>query len=173
MPLSDEDMYKIMGPSSVAPDEIQLLNKKQFYSWEYYHTLVNELKKKIEVTPNIIVSIGKGGSIPGVILAEIFQCTNLNLGLRSYEGSARGEIHEYQGIKCFEGLRDVNILIVDDIADSGETFKYAVKKFIGNGCERVQTASVFYKTCSKFKPDYYVEKVNEDTWIVQPWESFI
>jgi hypoxanthine phosphoribosyltransferase len=160
-----------MGPTSVSPDEILFLKpKKAFYSWDHFHTLVGEVKKKIQTTPNIIVSIGKGGSIPGVILAEEFECTNLNLGLRSYKGKTRGEIHEYQGIKCFEGLKDANILIVDDIADSGETFKYAVNKFIGNGCDRVQTASVFYKPCSKFKPDYYAEEVEETIWIVQPWE---
>lgn len=146
------------------------MSKKTFYSWDHFHTLVGEIKKKVQTTPNIIVSIGKGGSIPGVILAEMFECNNLNLGLKSYKGETRGDIHEYQSIKCFDGLRDANILIVDDIADSGETLKYAVNKFKGNGCERVQTASVFYKPCSKFKPDYFAEEVEETTWIVQPWE---
>ena len=177
MPLSDEDMYRIMGPTSMAPDELGKIKqstrpKKQYYSWDHFHTLVGEIKKKVKTTPNIIVSIGKGGSIPGVILAEAFECNNLNLGLKSYKGQERGTIHEYQGIKCFEGLRDANILIVDDIADSGETFKYAVNKFLGNGCERIETASVFYKPCSKFKPDSYAEEVEETTWIVQPWEAF-
>lgn len=145
---------------------------KQHYSWNHFHTLVGELKKKIKKTPNIIVSIGKGGSIPGVILAEMFECNNLNLGLKSYKGQTRGEIHEYQGIKCFNGLRDADILIVDDIADSGETLQYAWRKFIGNGCERIETASVFYKPCSKFKPDAYAEEIEENVWIVQPWENF-
>lgn len=145
--------------------------RKQHYSWDHFHTLVNEIKKKVQTPPNIIVSIGKGGSIPGVILAEMFECNNLNLGLKSYKGKQRGDIHEYQSIKCFDGLRDANILIIDDIADSGETLKYAVNKFIKNGCERVQTASVFYKPCSAFKPDYFAEEVEETTWIVQPWES--
>jgi len=146
------------------------MSKKAFYSWDHFHQLVGEIKKKVEITPNIIVSIGKGGSIPGVILAEMFECNNLNLGLKSYKGQNRGDIHEYQGIRCFEGLKDANILIVDDIADSGETLQYAWRKFTGNGCERVQTASVFYKPCSKFKPDYFAEEVDEKTWIVQPWE---
>lgn len=162
-----------MGPTSVAPDEIlnlKPMSKKQHYSWDHFHTLVGKIKRKVQTTPNIIVSIGKGGSIPGVILAEMFECNNLNLGLKSYKGETRGEIHEYQGIKCFDGLRDANILIVDDIADSGETLKYAVSKLKGNGCESVQTASVFYKPCSKFKPDYFAEEVDEKVWIVQPWE---
>ena len=145
--------------------------KKQYYSWEHFHTLVGEVKKQVTPIPNIIVSIGKGGSIPGVILAEIFECNNLNLGLKSYQGQSRGQIHEYQSPRCYEGLQDANILIVDDIADSGETLKYAVNKFIGNGCERVKTASIFYKPCSIFKPDFFAEEVSESTWIVLPWES--
>jgi hypoxanthine phosphoribosyltransferase len=144
---------------------------KKHYTWEQFHVLVNKIKDQIQAAPNIIVSIGKGGSIPGVILAEAFDCNNLNLGLKSYKGQNRGSIHEYQSIKCFDGLRDLNILIVDDIADSGETFKYAISKFKGNGCEMVRTASVFYKPCSKFKPDYFAEEVEETAWIVQPWES--
>jgi hypoxanthine phosphoribosyltransferase len=162
-----------LGPTSMSPDELgEIKNniKKQSYSWDHFHSLVCELKKQIEVAPNIIVSIGKGGSIPGVILAEMFECNNLNLGLRSYNGQQRDIIHEYQEISNFEGLRDLNILIVDDIADSGETLKYAVTKFTGNGCENLKTASVFYKTCSKFKPNYYAEDVEENIWIVQPWE---
>jgi uncharacterized protein len=162
-----------MGPTSVSPDEIAYLEqpKKQYYSWEHFHTLVGKVKKRVKVSPDIIVSIGKGGSIPGVILAEMFNCNNLNLGLKSYKGQTRGKIHEYQPILCFDNLRDLNILIVDDIADSGETFEYAVKKFIKNGCKKVETASVFYKPCSKFKPDSYAEEVDEKTWIVQPWET--
>lgn len=171
MPLSDEDMYVVMGSANKV-NENKNLPKKAFYSWDHFHTLVGEIKKQIKTKPNIIVSIGKGGSIPGVILAEMFECNNLNLGLKSYKGQTRGNIHEYQPITCFDNLRDLNILIVDDIADSGETFEYAVNKFKGNGCERVETASVFYKPCSKFKPDSYAEEVEETTWIVQPWEPF-
>jgi len=145
--------------------------KKQHYTWDHFHTLVEKVKEQVRPTPNIIVSIGKGGSIPGVILAEAFECTNLNLGLRSYKGKTQGTIHEYQSLNSFEVLRDADVLIIDDIADSGETLEYAVNKFKGNGCERIQTASVFYKPCSKFKPDCFAEEVEETTWIVQPWES--
>ena len=144
---------------------------KNTYSWEHFHTLVGEIKKKISPKPNVIVSIGKGGSIPGVILAEMFECNNLNLGLKSYKGQVRDKIHEYQDLRCYEALQDANVLIVDDIADSGETLKYAVNKLKGNGCEQVKTASVFYKPCSNFKPDYFAEEVSENTWIVQPWET--
>ena len=72
-----------MGPTSIAPDEIlDIKVKKQYYSWNRFHELINKVKKQIDIPPNLIVSIGKGGSIPGVVLAEIFECNNINLGLK-------------------------------------------------------------------------------------------
>jgi len=173
MPLSDEDMYRIMGPTSMSPDElgkVKKQNPKAYYSWEHFHVLVNEIKKQVETIPDIIVSIGKGGSIPGVILAERYGVNNLNIGLKSYDKQDRGKIEEYQSLPYNESLKDMNILLVDDIADSGSTFTYTLNKLKGYFCDKVQTASVFYKPCSKFKPDYIGLEVDADTWIVQPWE---
>ena len=144
--------------------------QKMFYTWDYYHTLVGELRKKISPAPNIIVGIGKGGLIPGVILAESFECTLLNYGVRSYNGYSKENVVEYQPIEDFNVLRDANVLIVDDIADTGTTFAYAVKKFRKNFCERITTASVFYKPKSEFKPDHIALETSNDIWIVQPWE---
>lgn len=145
--------------------------KKEVYSWEFYHHLVLELKKQITPAPNFIIGIGKGGLMPGIILAEQFECTLVNFGLRSYSGTFRDNIQEYQTLQHFEVLRDSNILIVDDIADTGSTFEYAVKKVKDNFCERITTASVFYKPKSIFKPDFIAREVPNDTWIVQPWEK--
>jgi len=64
-----------------------------------------------------------------------------------------------------------NILIVDDISDSGGTFievlkilkeKYPHKNY--------KTISIFYKPSSKFKPDFYFHKTNE--WINFFWEEY-
>jgi hypoxanthine phosphoribosyltransferase len=145
--------------------------QKTKYSWDAFHSFVLNIKRQLPTKPDIIVSIGKGGSIPGVILAEAYNINNLNLGLKSYSKYDRGKIHEYQSLHDFENLRDLNILLVDDIADSGATFKYSVNMLNKNYCDHVQTASVFYKPCSVFKPDYYGTEVDESVWIVQPWEE--
>lgn len=171
-----------MGPTSMSPDELGSLKKqdnnmtensqpkKQFYDWLIYHKLVDKLKEQINQKPNIIVSIGKGGSIPGVILAEHFDTNNLNLGLKSYNNFNQSKMIEYQPLPSYESLRGANILLVDDLADTGETFKYALDKFKQNKVEYVKTASVFKKKESTFTPDYFVEEVPSYVWIVQPWE---
>ena len=81
-----------MGPTSIAPDEI-LDIKKQYYSWNRFHELINKVKKQIDIPPNLIVSIGKGGSIPGVVLAEIFECNIIILALKSFKEPSQGIIH--------------------------------------------------------------------------------
>tara|TARA_R110000868_G_scaffold103681_11_gene285374 strand:+ start:3679 stop:4125 length:447 start_codon:yes stop_codon:yes gene_type:complete len=144
---------------------------KQHYSWDTFHSYVHEIQKQVQQKPDIIVSIGKGGSIPGVILAEHFKINNLNLGLKSYNKQDRGSIHEYQSLPLNDSLRDMKILLVDDIADSGETFMYSVNKLKGYFCDNIQTASVFYKPCSKYKPDCVGITVDSNIWIVQPWEQ--
>ena len=130
-----------MGPTSVAPDEIPLLKeklnimteesqpKKEYFNWNTYARLVVSLKNKIKRKPDVIVSIGKGGSVPGVILAEFFGVNNLNFGLKSYNNFNQSKMIEYQPIPSYEALRGSNILLVDDLADTGETFKYALDKF--------------------------------------------
>lgn len=177
MPLSDEDMYKIMGPTSMSPDELGYVKSKnveplkQFFNWDHYYRLVVELKNKITLKPDIIVSIGKGGSIPGVILAEHYNINNINFGIKSYVGYNQSKTLEYQSVPSYESLRGMNVLLVDDLADTGETFRYALDKFKQNFVEMVNTASVFKKSKSKFVPNYYAREIDSETWIIQPWEK--
>jgi hypoxanthine phosphoribosyltransferase len=165
-----------MGPTSMSPDELGEISsknfdpKKTYYNWNTYYRLVITLKNKIQNKPDIIISIGKGGSIPGVILAEHFDVNNLNIGLKSYSNFNQSKMIEYQSIPSYEALRGANILLVDDLSDTGETFKYALDKFKEKGVNDVKTASVFKKSKSSFVPDYYVEEISSDVWIVQPWE---
>jgi hypoxanthine phosphoribosyltransferase len=140
------------------------------YNWNDYHKLVKSLIPQFKNKPTIVVSIGKGGSIPGVIIAEYFDIKNINVGLKSYNKYDRSDIVEYQSLTNYNDLINENILLIDDIADSGETFLYATKMLENNNCENVVTASVFYKKCSKYKPDYFAREVDIDTWKVQPWE---
>lgn len=167
----NDNLYN-MGPSSVAPDEIQSTDPvKGFYSWKEYNDKICFLKNLIDVKPDYIVSIGKGGSIPGVILAEHFNVDNYNLGIKSYCDFNQSEIIEYQPLQSYDIFKGKNILLVDDLADSGKTFDYALSKFKENGVENIKTVSVFKKKHSKFVPDFFVEELGNNIWVVHPWEK--
>ena len=147
--------------------------KKQFYSWDIFHTYTLHITRQVVEPPDVVISIGKGGSVPGVILASRFGVNNLNLGLKSYNKKSRGEIVVYQPLSNFDSLRDQNILLVDDIADSGSTLVYASELLSENFCSNVRTATVFYKPSSVFKPDIYGIEVETEEWIVLPWENSV
>lgn len=62
-----------------------------------------------------------------------------------------------------------NILIVDDIVDSGSTFSKIYQKY--SYSNMFTFASLFLKPRSIFKPDHYIKLIDNDIWVQFPWES--
>ena len=72
--------------------------------------------------------------------------------------------------KLQEDLSGRNILIVDDVADTGESLA-EIRKFLESKKPKVmKVATIYIKPWSKVLPDYYVS--NTDAWIVFPWELY-
>jgi len=73
-----------------------------------------------------------------------------------------------------------NILVVDDLDDSGRTFHKALcllREHFGDKFQ-IRTLCLWHKTCSTFMVDYIAEAVGVDPksgkypWIVQPYEDW-
>ena len=63
-----------------------------------------------------------------------------------------------------------NVLLLDDVCDSGETFAVGVEHLRQCGAvNEMRTAALHLKTVSKFIPDFYAEAVNEWRWYIYPW----
>ena len=69
-----------------------------------------------------------------------------------------------------EYIKSKRILIVDDISDTGNTFNNFPKEILTNN--NCVTATIFYKPHSMYKPNYYVDEVNNNLWIVFPYERY-
>ena len=66
-----------------------------------------------------------------------------------------------------------NILVVDDINDSGKTLDYVFNQCYINDVICPKSAVLLSKQSSKFKPTFIGEVINkekDDEWIVFPWE---
>ena len=60
-----------------------------------------------------------------------------------------------------------DMLILDDIADSGHTLSELREEF-----HTPKLGALHYKESSSFKPDFYSVKIDKDYgWIVYPWEK--
>jgi len=58
---------------------------------------------------------------------------------------------------------DSNTLVIDDICDTGETLKFYIE-------QKCPTVTLHYKHSAIVEPTFWRELVDDETWIVYPWE---
>ena len=63
------------------------------------------------------------------------------------------------------------VLLVDDISDEGNTFKYLTDTLHNTAPINLYTASLFIKSKTKFKPDVYYSSLPNNEWVIFPWEK--
>lgn len=142
-------------------------------TWDNIYTDTNTLYKKIIVkfAPDIILGISTGGLIPSVILNKLFQSKLITHGVQSYNSNLKASTsYIYQnGISICNDYRDKNILVVDDLSDTGDTFSNISYELL-TGKNNIKYASLYYKPHTKFIPEFSVLEIPNNIWITFPWE---
>ncbi|RLF19779.1 MAG: phosphoribosyltransferase [Thermoprotei archaeon] len=143
--------------------------------WEEVINWCRELALKIIKSgwmPDIIVAIARGGYVPARLLCDFLYLNDLVSIQVSHWGKA-AEITGEATVRhpLNEDFTGKKVLIVDDIADTGDSIILA-KKYIEKHCNpaevKVATMQWISKVC-KIKPDYYVDEVKEWIWYQYPW----
>jgi hypoxanthine phosphoribosyltransferase len=65
-----------------------------------------------------------------------------------------------------------NVLIVDDVVDTGDTFTVTMDYVKGKNPSEIKSAVLHYKIRSTFVPDYWAEMQDEWKWIMYPWAVY-
>ena len=121
---------------------------RRYLNWNDIDRAINRIIASInssEIKINAVGGLPRGGLIPAVMLSH-------RLGIPFV---SQAQIQTTIG----------NILIVDDICDSGKTLKRF--KFE----ENIYTATLHWKQSSEYQPNYFWEIAYENEWIVYPWEN--
>ena len=151
---------------------------KSYISWESIYRGVDRLRELIvneNELPDVVVTVGRGGLIPGALLAyKLNVKTVVNYSLQSYNdesNSSTGEFIEIQKLdnSFIEQYKDRRVLIVDDLSDKGSTLIYIKDQL--SEIKDLQFATLFIKQGTKLIPDYFVTDYSDDTWLVFPWEA--
>lgn len=134
------------------------------YSWSTIDELVQTIVNRVRFNnPTHIVGIARGGLIPAVMISHELDLPMETLGVSFRDNKAT---HHTK----FKPIDDANYLIVDDINDSGTTFK-VVSDIFKNRRLTFSTAALINKKSSGFAVDFYGEKLDNDDWINFPWEK--
>ncbi len=131
--------------------------------------LAEEIMKS-DGRPDMILAVARGGLVPAGMLAQLLDVRDIRtICLASY--SDDGQQEEIKPIFCSDIPVDKNVLVVDDLIDSGGTLAYLKEKF--KAYNTVKFATFYSKTANLNKLsllDYATELKNPDEWIVFPWE---
>lgn len=150
------------------------MTEKVFINYTQFEEKLIKLYYKIRKggIPTTIVGIASGGLNISVPLSNWFKCKHVGVSIHFYDGDRLAGKPYFANIPPFP--TDVrNLLLVDDILDSGTTIKYFVDQTKLVHGTNFKIATLHWNPNGKFKlkPDYYVDKKKENTWIVYPWES--
>jgi len=149
-------------------------------SWDRYNMLVEQLALTVHESGygfNQIICIARGGLRVGDVLSRIFTVPLAILSTHSYTadgGSLRGDLVIAEHMTMTSPKLGEHVLLVDDMVDSGHTletvFNTLPQRF--PHIAEVKTAVLWWKACSVFKPDYFVEYLPDSPWIHQPFEVY-
>lgn len=147
--------------------------QSELVGWNAMYDLARKLARKIAESgyrPDIIVAIGRGGWVPGRILSDFIGQMDLTSFKIEHYRSARQAKTAQVRYPLAADVGGRRVLLVDDVADSGETFAVALAHLNRHGAPaELRTAVLHYKTVSSFVPDYYARKVVNWRWIIYPW----
>ena len=111
-----------------------------------------------------IIGITRGGLVPACIVARELDIKLVEtLCISSYDHKdQRGAqiLHQPEKVGDGEGW-----IIIDDLVDTGNTFKIARTMF-----PRAHYACVYAKPAGAATTDTYITEVSQDTWIHFPWD---
>lgn len=165
--------------------------KEMEYDWYEIENACMDLKDLLIASnwePDYIVGITRGGAIPAILLSQLLgiPMKPLMVNLRDHEDCTHdlGMAEDAYGYPAEENKK--NILIVDDINDSGATIAW-IKKSWQEAClpndtrwnniwgHNVRFATIVNNIASSEKVDYTTEQIDkskEDIWVVYPWEAW-
>jgi hypoxanthine phosphoribosyltransferase len=123
--------------------------------------------------PDFLVGIGRGGLVPAVYLSHRTGLPLLTVDHSTGDHGFGAELLDKVAAKIGAGQ---NILIVDDINDSGGTINFlraAIEAKV-DAPERLRVAVLVHNVRSRARAEYHGSEIDRDadkSWYVFPWEA--
>ena len=143
-------------------------------NWEYIYGLcrtVSDDVKRADFEPDVVVALARGGWFAGRCLCDFLGLDDLtSLKMEHYVGTGVKADEPQVRYPMPEGsVEDKDVLIIDDIADTGGSIRRAQEYVDERDAAEIRTATLQLLQTSEFEPDFVGEQLEEWTWVVYPW----
>jgi uncharacterized protein len=153
--------------------------KDLYVDWDEYHRQIERLSLAIHESGwhfDSLLCLARGGLRVGDVISRIYDMPLAILAASSYReaaGRSQGVLDIGEYITMTRELSG-HLLLVDDLVDSGVTLNRVVVHLRQrySAVTELRSAVIWYKACSSFVPDYYVEYLPTNPWIHQPFEVY-
>jgi hypoxanthine phosphoribosyltransferase len=142
-------------------------------TWNQIYDLLLCQAQKIQsqnYQPDIIVGIARGGLVPARILADLLETPQLGfMQVEFYVDLNQTKSEPTLKQPLTANVAGKKVLLVDDIADTGESLKLAQTHLQTQGINQIKTATLYHKPQSTTTPDFYEKQTSN--WVVFPWDT--
>lgn len=140
---------------------------KQYYSYEEFRDDLKVLIKKIDKPFDTIVGISRGGLSMAQMLGEYYDIREV-YAINSIGYDDTTKLDEVRVFNIPDVSDSKNVLMVDDIVDSGDTILKALEILKAKFPQtNFYVASIFYKKSAKIAPNWFVKE--PPSWIYFFW----
>lgn len=147
---------------------------------EQYNDLIERLILKVDEDGyqfDSLLCLARGGMRVGDLFSRVHNMPLAVMATSSYReeaGRVQGDLDIASFITKTGGEIAGKLLLVDDMVDSGKTIVKVVEhlKKAYPAVTDVRVAVLWWKSHSAFKPDYYVDYLEDNPWIHQPFEIY-
>ena len=120
--------------------------------------------------PEIILSINRGGCIPGIYLSHKIEKPHKVIDVQLRDSLISPNLSVLK--ECVSNYN--RVLIIDDINDTGNTFSL-IKNYSSKFNYEIHFAALINNVKSKIKTDYFgqlIVKSKNPVWYIFPWEKW-
>ena len=143
-------------------------------NWEYVYDRCRDVADEVktaEFEPDVVVALARGGWFAGRCLCDFLGLDDLvSLKIEHYVGTAQQRDEPEVRYPLADGaVKGKDVLVVDDIADTGRSLRTAADRVADRNPSSVRTATLQLLDTSDHEPAFVGERLAEWTWVVYPW----
>lgn len=145
----------------------------ELISWSQVQNLCQQLARRIRDSgyrPDLIVAIGRGGYVPARLVCDYLDIMDLtSIKIEHYLAGSDKQPEAVIRYPLRAEIRNLRVLLVDDVNDSGDTLAVAIRHLESFGPAEIRTAVMHHKTSTHFAVDYCAARIIKWCWLIYPW----